>query len=110
MQFAVAAFFKVFNMAFESDLGEFYVNGEFAETITHKGVTITVMFFDVREEFEGVYINHVYFTVPTANLNGMVRGDVIKRGTNEYYIKSITDHSSDRAIKVVELDFIREII
>lgn len=97
-------------MAFDSDINEFFVNGEFAETVTHKGVTLTVMAFDVREEFEGVYINHVYFTIPAANLNGMIRGDKILRDNYEYMVKSITDHNSDKTIKIVELDFIRETV
>jgi len=96
-------------MAFESDILEFYSNEEFSETITHKGVEISVMFFDVREESERVYINHVYFTIPRSRLNGMVRGDEITRGTATYKVKSITDHSSDKVIKVVELDLIRDL-
>lgn len=110
LHFKYGRIFKGLFMAFESDLNEFYVSGEFATTVTHKGSTLTVMFFDVREEFEGVYINHVYFTIPAANINGMIRGDTILRGTTEYMVKSITDHNSDKSIKVVELDFIRETI
>lgn len=95
-------------MAFNDDLNEFYVSGEFAETVTHKGVSLDVMFFDVREEFEGVYVNHVYFTIPAPNINNMERGDTINRGTIEYMVKSISDHNSDKTIKVIELDFIRD--
>ena len=96
-------------MAFESDLSEFFDPSEFGENITHRGNTIAVMFFDVREEQENIYVNHTYMTLPKANLGGMIRGDAVTRDTVEYRVKSISDHNSDKSIKVVELDFIRDV-
>lgn len=91
---------------FDDDLAEFY--GEFAETIIHKGNSFDVMFFDTREDIGGVYINHVYCTCPANDSSGMISGDTVYRGTIEYIIKSITDHSADKAIKIIELEFIRD--
>jgi hypothetical protein len=96
-------------MAFESDLSEFFDPSEFGENITHQGNTIAVMFFDVREEVENIYINHTYMTMPKSSLGAIQRGDTITRGNIEYRVKSITDHNSDKTIKVVELDYIREL-
>jgi hypothetical protein len=95
-------------MAFESDLTEFFDPSEFGETITHHGSTINAMFFDVREEVEGMYINHTYCTMATTDAANFTRRDLIERGTIQYRIKSISDHNSDRSIKVVELEFIQD--
>ena len=95
-------------MAFDSDLPEFFDNSEFAEVIYHEGTSIDAMFFDVREDIDGVLINHTYFTAPATAVSSMIKGDTIERGTTEYKIKSITDHNSDRSIKVIELEKIRQ--
>lgn len=95
-------------MAFDDDVSEFYDNSEFAETVTHEGNSIDVMFFDVREDVEGVFINHTYCTAPSSMVATMIKGDTIERGLIEYKVKSITDHSNDKAIKVIELEHIRQ--
>lgn len=95
-------------MAFDDELSEFYNTGEFAESITHERSSIDVMFFDVREDVDGVYINHTYFTAPASTVTAMIKGDLITRGTVEYRIKSITDHNSDKTVKIIELEHIRD--
>ena len=96
-------------MSFDSDLPEFFDTSEFGETITHHGNSINVMFFDVRDEIDRLYINHTYFTVASTDAAAMTRADLIDRGTIQYRIKSISDHNSDRSMKVVELEFIQDV-
>ena len=95
-------------MAFSTDLSEFYSAEEFAEVITHEGASISAMFFDVREDIDSVYINHTYFTAPAENVASIIKGDLILRGSIEYRVKSVTDHNSDKTIKVVELEHVRD--
>ncbi len=93
-------------MAFEEDINEFY--GEFSDTVKHDGVSYSVMFFNIKEDVDGVYMNHVYFTIPTSETSSMRRGDSVHKGSIEYKIKSITDHNSDKTIKIIELEFVRD--
>lgn len=98
-------------MAFSEDMAEFYDTEEFAETISHEGVDVSAMFFEVRQDIEGTKINQTYCTLPASSASGMVKGDTILRGNKEYVLRSDpTDHSTDNAVKVLDLEFIRSLV